>query len=109
LDPALVHRQSRPKGRSRLRGGATRRGARVDDKRTTVQKADSGRAIALHYAAKAGFVKTIMLLLDRGADPATRDDNGLTPLDWLERASKSVDRDAVRRLLIHHRRAGYVS
>jgi truncated hemoglobin YjbI len=76
-----------------------RHGARVDDKRTTVQKADGGRATALHYAAKAGFVKTIAVLLDHGADPAVRDDNGLTPLDWLERASKSVDRDAVRCLL----------
>lgn len=74
-----------------------RHGARVDDKRTTVQKTDG--ATALHYAAKAGFVKTITVLLDRGADPAARDDKGLTPLDWLERASKSVDRDAVRRLL----------
>jgi ankyrin repeat protein len=44
-------------------------------------------------------VKTIALLLERGADPDARDDNGLTPLDWLDRAAKSVDRDAVRRLL----------
>ena len=74
-------------------------GARVDDKRTTVQETDGGRATALHYAAKAGFVKTVAVLLDHGADPAARDDNGLTPLDWLERAAKSVDRDSVRRLL----------
>jgi ankyrin repeat protein len=53
----------------------------------------------LHYAAKAGFVKTIAVLLDHGADPTARDDNGLTPLDWLERAAPSVDRRAVRRLL----------
>jgi ankyrin repeat protein len=44
-------------------------------------------------------VKTIEVLLDHGADPATRDDNGFTPLDWLERAAPSVDRQAVRRLL----------
>ena len=74
-------------------------GARVDDRRETVQMTDGGRATALHYAAKAGFVKTIELLLDHGADPDFGDDNGLTPLDWLARASKSVDRDAVRRLL----------
>lgn len=80
-----------------------RHGARVDDKRLTVQMTDRGRATALHYAAKAGFVKTIELLLDRGADPACRDDNGCTPLDWLQRASKSVDREAVRRLLIRPR------
>jgi len=76
-----------------------RYGARVDDRRETVQMADGGRATALHYAAKAGFVKTIEVLLAHGADPSLRDDNGLTPLDWLERAAKSVDRDAVRRLL----------
>jgi ankyrin repeat protein len=42
-------------------------------------------------------VKTIAVLLDHGADPDVQDDNGQTPLDWLARASKSVDRDAVRR------------
>jgi ankyrin repeat protein/truncated hemoglobin YjbI len=79
-----------------------RHGARADDRRETVQVTDGGRATALHYAAKAGFVKTIEVLLDHGADPEVRDDNGRTPLDWLARASKSVDFDAVRRLL--HRR-----
>jgi truncated hemoglobin YjbI/ankyrin repeat protein len=74
-------------------------GARVDDRRETVQMTDGGRATALHYAAKAGFVKTMEVLLDHGADPDFRDDNGLTPLDWVARSSKSVNRDAVRRLL----------
>jgi truncated hemoglobin YjbI/ankyrin repeat protein len=76
-----------------------RHGARVEDKRLTGQETDGGRATAVHYAAKAGFVKTIELLLDHGADPTARDDNGFTPLDWLERAASSVDRQAVRRLL----------
>jgi ankyrin repeat protein len=76
-----------------------RHGARVDDRRESVQMTDGGRATALHYAAKAGFVRTIEVLLDHGADPDVRDDNGLTPLDWLARASKSIDRDAVRGLL----------
>ena len=76
-----------------------RHGARVNDKRLAGQGADGGRATALHYASKAGFVKTIAVLLEHGADPTAPDDNGLTPLDWLERAAKSVDRDAVRRLL----------
>jgi ankyrin repeat protein len=53
----------------------------------------------LHYAAKAGFVKTIEVLLDHGADPIARDDNGLTAFDWLERAAPSVNRQAVRSLL----------
>ena len=76
-----------------------RHGARVDDRRLVGQGNDGGRATALHYAAKAGFTKTIAVLLEHGADPTVRDDNGLTPLDWLERAAKSVDREQVRRLL----------
>ena len=76
-----------------------RHGARVDDRRLAGQDADGGRATALHYAAKAGFVRTIALLLEQGADPSAPDDNGLTPLDWLERSAKTVDREAVRRLL----------
>ena len=76
-----------------------RHGARANDKRLTGQGNDGGRATALHYAAKAGFVKTIAVLLENGADPVAKDDNALTPLDWLDRAAKSVDHDAVRRLL----------
>jgi hemoglobin len=76
-----------------------RHGARVHDKRLTGQGNDGGRATALHYAAKAGFAKTIEVLLDHGADPIARDDNGFTAFDWLERAAPSVNRQAVRRLL----------
>jgi truncated hemoglobin YjbI len=74
-------------------------GARVDDRRMVGQDNDGGRATALHYAAKAGLANTIAVLLDNGADPTARDDNGCTPLDWLERSAKSVDREKVRRLL----------
>ena len=49
------------------------------------------------------LVKTIEVLLAHGADPNARDDNGLTPLDWVERATPSVDRQAVRHVL--HSRA----
>jgi len=56
-------------------------------------------ATALHYAAKAGFVRTIEVLLEAGADPAARDSRGRTPLDWLEQAAPSVSRAAVRQLL----------
>ena len=76
-----------------------RHGARVTDRRLTGQGTDGGRATALHYAAKAGFVKTVALLVAQGADPTAKDDNGMTPLAWLDRAAKSVDRDAVRRQL----------
>jgi truncated hemoglobin YjbI/ankyrin repeat protein len=80
-----------------------RHGARVDDRRETTQMTDGGRATALHYAAKAGFVNTSKVLLDHGADPAAQDDNGFTALDWLERAVPSVDRQAVGRLLQRRR------
>jgi hypothetical protein len=73
-----------------------RYGARVDDRRLVGQGHDGGQATALHYAAKAGFLATIDVLLTAGADPRARDDNGLTPLDWLARAAKSVDRAAVK-------------
>jgi truncated hemoglobin YjbI/ankyrin repeat protein len=76
-----------------------RHGARANDRRLIGQDHDGGQATALHYAAKAGFVKTIAVLLEHGADPNAEDDNGLTPLNWLEQAAKSVDRDAVHRLL----------
>jgi ankyrin repeat protein len=76
-----------------------RHGARVDDKRRVGQDSDGAHATALHYASKAGFLQTIRILLAHGADPNAQDDNGLTPHDWLERAAKSVDRGAVRRLL----------
>jgi ankyrin repeat protein len=76
-----------------------RHGARVDDRREIGQDNDGGRATALHYAARAGFVNTISVLLTHGADPSARDDNGLTPLDWLDRSARSVDRDKVRQLL----------
>jgi truncated hemoglobin YjbI len=76
-----------------------RHGARVDDRRLTGQETDGGHATALHYAAKAGFMKTIAVLLAHGAEPTARDDNGLTPLDWVERAAPSVDREAIRRVL----------
>jgi ankyrin repeat protein len=61
-------------------------------------------ATALHYAAKAGFLKTIRVLLARGADLNALDDEGKTPLDRLARAAKSV-RSRVRKLLLPRRRS----
>jgi truncated hemoglobin YjbI/ankyrin repeat protein len=66
-------------------------GARIDQR--------YNGATPLHYAVKAGFVKTIQVLLEQGADPQALDDRGRTPLDWLGQAAKSVDRDAVRQVL----------
>ena len=81
-----------------------RHGARATDRRSGdyLKGATGVRALnatALHYAAKAGFLRTIEVLLDNGADPAARDSRGQTSLDWLEQAAPSVSRDAVRNLL----------
>jgi truncated hemoglobin YjbI/ankyrin repeat protein len=68
-----------------------RHGASVDDRHAG--------ATALHHAARAGFVGTIQVLLEHGADRAARDAQGRTPLDWVERAARTVDRAAARRAL----------
>lgn len=73
-----------------------RHGARATDRRTGVEAVD---ATALHYAAKAGFLQTIGVLLEHGADPQARDSRGRTPLDWLDQAAPSVSREAVRQLI----------
>jgi hypothetical protein len=41
----------------------------------------------------------IGVLLEHGADLSAIDDKGRTPLDWLDRAAKSVDRERIRSLL----------
>jgi truncated hemoglobin YjbI/ankyrin repeat protein len=86
-----------------------RHGAHADDRRTGDPAAAAGvgalNATALHYAAKAGFLQTIEVLLEHGADPAARDSLGRTPLDWLDQAAPSVPRAAVRRLLASRPRA----
>jgi truncated hemoglobin YjbI/ankyrin repeat protein len=81
-----------------------RHGARATDRRSgDYLKGPAGvralDATALHYAARAGFLGTIEVLLESGADPAARDSRGRTPLDWLEQAAPSVPRAAVRQLL----------
>jgi ankyrin repeat protein len=81
-----------------------RHGARATDRRGGDYLKGAGgvralNATALHYAAKAGFLGTIEVLLESGADPAARDSRGRTPLDWLEQAAPSASRAAVRHLL----------
>jgi hemoglobin len=68
-----------------------RYGARVDQR--------YNGATPLHYVVKAGFVHTIRVLLEHGADRHAFDDRGRTPLDWLDQAAKSVDKAAVRDVL----------
>jgi truncated hemoglobin YjbI/ankyrin repeat protein len=78
-------------------------GASATDRRTGDPEGATGvralNATALHYAARAGFLRTIEVLLDHGADPGARDSHGRTPLDWLEQAAPSVSRAAVRNLI----------
>jgi truncated hemoglobin YjbI len=85
-----------------------RHGARATDRRTGDPDGAYGvralNATALHYAARAGFLKTIEVLLEHGADPGARDSNGRTPLDWLAQAAPSVSRAAVQNLLTPGRR-----
>ena len=80
-----------------------RHGARADDRRTGDPAKTVGvetlAATALHYAAKAGFVQTIQVLLEHGADPRAEDSLGRTPMDWLEESSPRVAREPVRKLL----------
>jgi hemoglobin len=80
-----------------------RHGASVHDRRTGDPAGTTGvralNATALHYAARAGFLRTIEVLIDHGADPGARDSHGRTPLDWLEQAAPSVSRAAVRYLI----------
>jgi truncated hemoglobin YjbI/ankyrin repeat protein len=68
-----------------------RHGARVDHRYNGVTP--------LHYVVKAGFVQTLQVLLEHGADTGALDGRGRTPVDWLGQAAKSVDRDAVRDVL----------
>jgi hemoglobin len=57
---------------------------------------------ALHTAAKAGFVRVVEAILEYGGDVNALSERGLTPLDEVENAARSIDREPVRRLLIAH-------
>jgi RNA polymerase sigma factor (sigma-70 family) len=45
---------------------------------------------ALHYAAGFGFIDLVEPLLNRGADPGARDDEGQTPLEVAVEAGRSI-------------------
>jgi ankyrin repeat protein len=61
-----------------------------------------GGRTALHCAAKAGFVHVVEALIEYGGDVNALDDRRQTPLDGVESAARSIDREPVRRLLIAH-------
>jgi ankyrin repeat protein len=54
---------------------------------------------ALHYAVRSGKLPLIRLLLERGADPAARCPEGLTPRQHLAKTRARVDQGAVLDLL----------
>jgi Ankyrin repeats (many copies) len=80
-----------------------RHGARASDRRAGAVGVGALAATGLHYAAKAGFVQTVEVLLEHGADPRARDSQGRTPLDWLEASPPSPARDRIRYLLTSQR------
>ena len=57
---------------------------------------------ALHCAAKAGFADVVKALIEQGGDVNALNERGQTPLDEVEDAGKSIDREPVQRLLIAH-------
>jgi truncated hemoglobin YjbI/ankyrin repeat protein len=57
---------------------------------------------ALHCAARAGFVNVVGALIEHGADVNALNERGQTPLDEVEDAGRSIEREPVRRLLIAH-------
>lgn len=58
---------------------------------------------ALHCAAKAGFIHVVEALIEHGGDVNALNERGQTPLDEIEEAGRSIDREPLRRLLIAHR------
>lgn len=87
------HKENAPLARAMLKYGAD------------VTARYKGRA-ALHCAAKAGFVNVVEALIEQGGDVNALNDRGQTPLDEVEgasrSASRSIDREPVRHLLITH-------
>jgi hemoglobin len=81
------HKENAPLARAMLRYGAD------------VTALYKGRT-ALHCAAKAGFVNVVEALIEYGGDVNALNERGQTPLDEVEDAGKSIDREPVRRLLI---------
>jgi truncated hemoglobin YjbI/ankyrin repeat protein len=80
-----------------------RHGARASDRRIGASGVRALAATGLHYAAKAGFVGTVEVLLEHGADPCAHDARGRTPLDWLAEGTTSAEREQIRRLLTARR------
>lgn len=56
-----------------------------------VQESDESGATLLHFAAAAGRVDVVKLLLDNGADPSFVNDDGETPLDLAKQVKASQE------------------
>ena len=63
---------------------------------------NGGVLTALHCAAKAGFINVVKALIEHGGDVNAINERGQTPLDEVEDAGRSIDRESMRRLLVSH-------
>ncbi len=48
--------------------------------RKVINQLDPNKISALHYASRYDHLSLVKLLVEKGADPSTRGDDGLTPL-----------------------------
>ena len=62
-------------------------------------RANKGRT-ALHCATRVGYTKVMQVLIDAGAEVNALDDEGRTPLGYVDIARPSADREGSRRVLL---------
>ena len=61
---------------------------------TQVTPCNQDEIHTVHYSpAERGHIESVQLLLEHGADPAIRDNNGLTALDWANNTGQKAVAD----------------